>query len=85
MSGKKISYATILAAKSGEAEAMTAILRHHMPYIVRFSKRSFYDDYGNHYETVNEDVRQHIVSKLMEGIIRSFDPSWLPPGETLEE
>lgn len=80
-----ISYQTILAAKAGDSEAMSAILRHYSHYIAYYSRRTFYDKYGNRYELVDEDIKQRIEAKLMYQIIYKFDPTLLPPGETLDE
>ncbi len=73
MAYKHISFYTIIAAKSGDAEAMAMILRHYAPYIAYCAKRPFYDDYGNCYEMVDEDIRQRIEAKLMAKIIERFD------------
>lgn len=80
----EISYTTILAAKAGDAEAMSKILRHYAPYIAVHTKRPFYDEYGNYCELVDEDIRQRIEAKLLYQIINKFDPSKLPNGEVLE-
>lgn len=79
-----IPYEIIVSAKEGDAESMAAILRHYAAYIANFSKRSFYDEYGNQYAFVDETIRQRIEAKLMLQIIYKFDPSRLPYGETLQ-
>ncbi len=79
MSNNLIPYETILAAKSGDAEAMEKILNHYAPYIIACSKRTMYDEYGNKYEVVDDEIRQRIEAKLMYGIIFDFDPYKLPP------
>lgn len=80
-----IPYQTILAAKAGDSEAMSAILQHYSYYITYYSRRTFYDKYGNRYELVDEDIKQRIEAKLMYQIIYKFDPAQLPPEETLDE
>lgn len=82
---KLAPYQTILVAKAGDSEAMAAILRHYAHYIAYYSRRTFYDKYGNRYELVDEDIKQRIEAKLMYQIIYKFDSEKLPPGETLEE
>ena len=67
MNANRIPYLTIVAAKSGDSEAMTTILIHFAPYIRRYSKRTFYDEYGNHCEFVDDEIRQRIEVKLMMG------------------
>lgn len=73
-----IPYRIILSAKTGDGQALQAILRHYASYIAFFSRRTFYDDYGNRYELVDEDIRQRIEAKLMYQIITKFDPSQRP-------
>lgn len=73
-----ISYDVIVAAKSGDSIAMTAILRHYAPYIAAHSKRKFYDEYSNGYEFIDEEIRQRIEAKLMIQIIYKFDPTRMP-------
>ncbi len=76
---KLISYETILAAKAGDSEAMQTILKHYAPYIAAHSKRALFDEYGNRYEVVDEEIRQRIEAKLMSSIIFDFDPYKQPP------
>lgn len=83
MTMKKIPYEIIVAAKSGDGDAMNAILQKFSPYILRYSKRAYYDDYGNRHEFVDEEIRQNIEVKLMLGIIYKYDPAQLPSGEVL--
>ena len=79
-----VTYKMILAAKSGDGEAMSRILQHYAPYIAVHAKHPFYDEYGNRYEVVDEGIRQRIEAKLLYQIIYRFDPEQLPAGETLE-
>lgn len=79
-----IPYNTILAARAGESDALAAIIRHYTPYIVSFSKRPFYDEYGNRYELVDEEIRKRIENRLMFQIVYKFDPAQLPKGECLD-
>ena len=58
--GNRIPYATIVAAKSGNAEAMSEILRHYERYIIIHSMRVLYDEHGNHYEVLDHELRQRI-------------------------
>lgn len=81
MAYNQIPYGRIVAAKSGDPEAMAIILRHYAPYIASCAKRPFYDDYGNRYEIVDEDIRQRIEAKLMIQIVYQFDPYRLPASE----
>lgn len=80
-----VLYQTILGAKAGDFEAMASILRHYSRYIIYYSRRTFFDKYGNSYELVDEDIKQRIEAKLMYQIIYKFDPNRFPPGQTLDE
>lgn len=75
---------TILAAKAGDFEAMDIVLKHYAPLITKHSIRVFYDKFGNCCEVVDEDMRQRIEAELAYQIIYHFDPTQLPPEETLE-
>ena len=83
--GKKINYATILAAKNGDAAAMQSILRHYKGYIAYYSKSSYFDADGTARGYIDDDIAQQIEAKLMYQIIMRFDPYRLPDGEVLEE
>ena len=80
----RISYTTIIAAKAGDSEALKAVLKHYAPYITVHSKRTFYDEFGNCREVVDEDIRQRIEAKLLYQIIEKFDPTRCPPGQVLD-
>ena len=53
-------------------------------YIASYSKRSFYDEYDNRYELVDETIRQRIEAKLILQIVYRFDPTRLPPTDQPE-
>lgn len=82
--GNRISYATIVASKAGNSEAMRKILQHYAPYIAVHAKRPFYDEFGNCGELIDNDIRQRIEAKLLYQIINKFDPTKPPEGETVE-
>lgn len=75
---KSISYHCIAAAKSGSTDAMEQIIQHYRPYIVSFSKRTFFDEYGNHYEFIDDSIRQRIEARLMYKIIFHFNLEQAP-------
>ncbi len=80
-----IPYSVIIAAKKGDPDAMRQILQHYDSYINLCSRRRFYDEYGNPYTFVDEDIKNRIHAKLMFQIIYDFDPYKLPDGETPEK
>lgn len=81
---KLIPYEVIVAAKQGDVEAMTRILRHYDRRISYYSRCPLFDEYGNRYEMVDPEIKSRIQAKLIHQIIFDFDPTKLPEGETLE-
>lgn len=81
---KLIDYDTIVAAVNGDADAMNRIMRHYAAYIQHFSKRPYYDEYGDCKEYVDDEIRQQIEVKLMMQIVCKFDYHSLLEGETLD-
>lgn len=83
--GDLVPYHVILAAKTGDSEALDSILKHYDPLIIRYATRSARDEYGNTYEILDNDMKMRIVADLIFHIIYTFDPNKLPPDETLDE
>ena len=52
--------------------AVRAVLRHFEGYIAKLSTRTLYDEYGNAYLAVDEDVRIRLETALITGIL-DFD------------
>ena len=82
---KLLPHQVILAAKDGENEALKEIMKHYSSYIEAFSKRPFYDEYGNRYYLVDKEIYHYIESRLLLQIVYKFDPDKLPKGEKREE
>ena len=80
---KPITAEIILAAKNGDNDALATVAQHFMPYIEKVSIHPFYDEYGQRYDFVDEDLRKHIESRLLFQIVYSFDPYRLPDREEL--
>ena len=67
-----LPYAVIVAASQGDPMAVRAVLRHFEGYIAKLSTRTLYDEYGNVYLAVDEDVRNRLETALITGIL-DFD------------
>lgn len=80
-----VPYHVILAAKSGDSEALESIIKHYDPLITKYATRSARDEYGYTYEIVDRDTKMRIVADLVYQIIYTFDPQKLPSDEILEE
>ena len=62
----------ILAAVSGDAEAITAVVAHYQSYIRALATRPVKDVYGNEYLCVDEDMRLRLETRLIHGIMTGF-------------
>ena len=82
---KLIPYATILAAKKGDPDAMKMILDHYDKLVNFYSQRTLFDEYGNTYIIVDPEIKERINAKIMYRVVYKFNPYKLPDGETLEE
>ena len=83
MSNPKITPELVLAAKSGDSDALAVVVHCFESYITKASTRPFYDEYGKRYDLVDEELRKHIESRLMLQIVYSFDPNRVLNGEKI--
>ena len=75
----------VLAAASGDSNALDTVASFFRPYIKTVCTRPFYDEYGNKCDLVDEALRKHIESRLMLQIVCHFDPNMVLNGEKLIE
>lgn len=64
-----ISFPVIAAAASGDVDAINAVLKYYEGYIASLSTRRLYDDEGNSYMVVDEEMRRRLETKLITKII----------------
>lgn len=64
-----LPYSVILAANKGESLAMKIVIEHYESYIANLSIRKLYDERGNIYFGIDEDIRDRLRSKLMHAIL----------------
>ena len=62
-------YPVILAASKGDPDAMKIVLQHFSGYIASLSMRKLYDERGNVYFGVDEEIRERLQAKLMRAIL----------------
>ena len=67
-----VSFEEIKAATEGDSEALAKVLKHFEGYIAKMFTRVFYDEFGQSYLRVDEDLKQTIECKLMAQIILKF-------------
>ena len=60
-----VPYPVILAASKGDP----IVLQHFSGYIARLSMRKLYDERGNVYFGVDEEIRERLQTKLMRAIL----------------
>ena len=78
-------YEALVAAKTGDSEAISKIMNVYAPYITSCAMRTVFDVYGNSYTFLDDQLRQRIESKLMIQLVFKFDPNYLPEGEVIED
>ena len=64
-----VPYPVILAASKGDPDAMKMVLQHFSGYIASLSMRKLYDERGNVYYGVDEDIRERLQARLMRAIL----------------
>ena len=73
LNGKPTEYPenalVILAASKGDPDAMKIVLQHFSGYIASLSMRKLYDERGNVYFGVDEEIRERLQAKLMRAIL----------------
>jgi len=60
-----LPFYVIVAASSGEVEAMNVVLKHYEGYILALSTREYRDKYAQRHVYVDETLRQRLERKLM--------------------
>ena len=64
-----VPYPVILAASKGDPDAMKIVLQHFSGYIASLSMRKLYEERGNVYFGVDEEIRERLQAKLMRAIL----------------
>ena len=67
-----LPYPVIIAATKGDPEAMAIVVKHYESYITSLSMRKLYDERGNVYWGIDEDIRGRLRSRLMRAVL-SFE------------
>lgn len=67
-----LPYPVIIAATKGDPEAMAIVVKHYESYMTSLSMRKLYDERGNVYWGIDEDIRDRLRSRLMRAVL-SFE------------
>ena len=59
----------IVAATKGDTDAKKIVLQHFRGYIARLSMRKLYDERGNVYFGIDNDIRERLQAKLMMAVL----------------
>lgn len=69
MEFKKVPFALIVAASDGDEEAIRQVLDFYDGYISKLSLHPLYDEYGNVYMVVDNELKGRIQSALINMIL----------------
>jgi hypothetical protein len=64
-----LPYPVIVAASSGDVDAINAVLKHFEGYITALSTRRLFDEYGNAFLCLDDDLRRRLETKLITKIL----------------
>ena len=70
---RRVSFATIKAAKELDSEATMEILDFYRGYMLELCKLELYDDVGNKYICYDEDLYQSLQYKLIKELRDHFE------------
>lgn len=65
-----LSFSVIAAATGGNVDAINAVLKRYEGYIAQLSTRTLYDEEGNVYAVVDEEMRRRLETKLITKILK---------------
>ena len=64
-----LSFPVIVAASSGDVNAINEVMKHYENYIITLSTRTLYDEFGNPRICVDEEIRCRLQAKLLASIM----------------
>lgn len=64
-----LPYPVIVAAVSGNVDAINLVLNHYKGYITKLSTRTMYDEAGNPHLCVDDELRRRLETKLITKIL----------------
>jgi hypothetical protein len=68
--GNLLSFRIIEAAASGNVEAINAVLKHYEGYIIALSTKRLFDEGGNPYMVVDNEMRRTLETNLIVKIMQ---------------
>ena len=64
-----LPYPVIIAATTGDPDAMAVVIKRYESYIADLSMRKLRDERGNTYFGIDGDIRDRLRSKLMQAVL----------------
>ena len=64
-----LPFPVIVAATSGDVDAINKVLKHYAGYIMALSTRRLYDEYGNPHLFVDDELRRELETRLIARIL----------------
>lgn len=64
-----LPFPVIVAATSGDVDAINKVLKHYEGYIIALSTRRLYDEYGNPHLFVDDELRRELETRLIARIL----------------
>jgi hypothetical protein len=68
-----LPYPVIIAATTGDPDAMALVMQRYDSYIASLSMRTLRDERGNTYYGIDGDMRDRLRSKLMRAVLSFKD------------
>ncbi|CAC99176.1 helix-turn-helix domain-containing protein [Carnobacterium divergens] len=65
-----LPFVVILQAVNGDVNAINQILKHFEHYIIRLSQKTLFDEYGNAYIHVEEEIKRMLETKLITAVLK---------------
>lgn len=66
----RLTYPVIAAAADGNVDAINTVLKEYEGYIAKLSTKKLYDESGNVYEIVDDELRRHLETKLILKVLK---------------
>ena len=70
LKNETIPFPIIAAAASGDVDAINTVLKKYEGYIAQLSTRRLYDEDGNAFAVVDEEMRRRLETKLITKILK---------------
>jgi hypothetical protein len=67
--GGALAVPVIIAAVGGDTDALCSVVKHYQGYILALSTKRLYDENGNTYLVIDEELRQELETRLITKVL----------------